>query len=242
MGRGTVAMDPQGQVRTCATLVAGDVGRLKGLAIRRRALDPTSRTYTRLGMSLDSISVLAIPVPEADAVVTGSFTEAMDFGFGEVNETNFVSFGGADAFVARYGATGLLTWAVRHGGTFHDEGMGIVALADGSCVTAGYFTSGAVFGLGDPNETNLLASTTEDLYVARFDRDGLLDWVSHAGGTPIFLTPSGVTPFPDGSIGVTGQFYDGTVLFGAGENLTRPISSAGGGHVFVARFNADGGF
>jgi hypothetical protein len=179
---------------------------------------------------------------DGTCVVSGWFTEFMDFGFLEPNETNFLAFGERDAFVARFNVTGQLAWAVQQGGTGFDSAQGIEPLSDGSCVLTGFFDGAAFFGLGDHNETLLFSISPRDLYVARIDASGALSWVQQAGGTSTQCVPHAMALFADGSFGVTGWFDDGGVFFGEGGNLAWPVASVGLEDVFLARYNADGGF
>lgn len=179
---------------------------------------------------------------DGSCVVSGWFREFMDFGFGEPNETNFLALGEDDAFVARFNVTGQLAWAVQDGGGGFDSTQGIETLADGSCVVTGYFDGLGFFGFGSPNATVLFSTSILDLFLARLGADGSLTWVRQAGGTSEQCVPTALAPFADGSLAVTGSFNDGGVLFGDGGNLAWPVFSAGLFDVFLARYNADGGF
>ena len=194
------------------------------------------------GFNGEAVGLDVSTFADGTCVVSGWFTEFMDFGFGEPNETNFQSFGERDGFAARYGTSGLLDWAVQHAGAGFNSGQGVQALADGSCVVVGYFDGSTMFGLGDPNQTLLFSTSSRDLFIARLYADGSLAWVEQAGGTSTVVVPTAIALFADGSLAVTGLFDDGGVLFGEGGNLAWPVTSAGLEDVFLARYNADGGF
>jgi hypothetical protein len=179
---------------------------------------------------------------DGSCVVSGWFREYMDFGYAEPNETNFLSIGEDDAFVARFGVTGQLAWAVQDGGGGFDATQAVETLADGSCVVTGYFDGLGFFGFGTPNSTVLFSTSARDLFLARLGADGSLAWVRQAGGTSEQCVPAALARFADGSFAVTGSFNDGGVLFGDGGNLAWPVYSMGLFDVFLARYNADGGF
>ncbi len=179
---------------------------------------------------------------DGSCVVSGWFREYMDFGFAEPNETNFLALGEDDAFVARFGVTGQLAWAVQDGGGGFDSTQAVETLADGSCVVTGYFDGLGFFGFDTPNSTVLFSTSLRDLFLARLGADGSLIWVRQAGGTSEQCVPLALARFADGSFAVAGSFNDGGVLFGDGGNLAWPVYSAGLFDVFFARYNADGGF
>jgi len=176
---------------------------------------------------------------DGSSVVTGYFNGTAVFGAGEPDETTLVSAGSCDIFVARYNANGTLAWATRAGGTDTDQGYGISAFPNGTSVVTGRFKGTAVFGVGEPNETTLVAAGyyDYDILIARYNSDGTLDWATRASGTQ--EEGLGISSFPDGTSVVTGWFAD-TVVFGAGELNETTLVSAGAGDIFVARYNTDG--
>jgi len=179
-------------------------------------------------------------------VVTGFFYVSATFGPGEPNQTVLASAGGYDIFIARYNPNGTLAWAKRAGGTFYDEGNGIMTLSDNSTVVTGFFgksgsgpTGGsATFGPGEPNETVLTSAGYGDIFVARYNPDGTLAWAKRAGGTG---DDEGyeITTLSDNSTVVTGWFQ-GLATFGPGETNETVLTSAGSIDIFIAHYNPDG--
>jgi hypothetical protein len=76
--------------------------------------------------------------------------------------------------------------------------------------------------------------------VARYSNDGTLAWAKRAGGVAHDMA-RGIAALDDGSCLATGWFA-GSATFGAGDPKQTLLGSRGGRDVFVARFNADGGF
>ncbi len=171
-------------------------------------------------------------------VVTGYFWISATFGQGEPNETVLNSGGYCDIFVARYNPDGSLAWAKQAGGIEHDKGYSIAALSDNSTVVTGYFYSSAIFGKGEPNETVLNSGGYCDIFVARYNPDGSLEWAKRAGG--IYHNGGyGITALSDNSTVVTGSFT-GSTTFGKGEPNETILNSAGNYDIFIARYNPDG--
>jgi Beta-propeller repeat len=180
-----------------------------------------------------------------NSYVTGFFAGTATFGAGEANETVLEDAGGSDMFVAKYDRDGDLLWATSAGGPVVAQGTGIATDPRGNSYVTGFFAGTATFGAGEANET-VLTSDSNDLFVAKYDRDGTLLWVTSASSVkgPKPLDPSpifGIATDPRGNSYVTGLFQ-GTATFGAGE-ANETVLSAGGASlvdVFVAKYAPDG--
>ncbi len=173
-------------------------------------------------------------------VCTGYFLETATFGDGETNETQLISYGGEDIFIAKYNPDGTLAWAKSAGGTDEDVGAGITSLSDESAVITGYFMDTVTFGAGETNETQLVATGFYNLFIARYNADGTLSWAKRAG-SPDSINGFAITSLSNDSIIATGQFY-GTATFGPGETNETQLVSSGSSDIFIARYNPDGTF
>ncbi|MCK4721409.1 PKD domain-containing protein, partial [bacterium] len=131
-------------------------------------------------------------------------------------------------------------WAVHAGGTDSDVGRSITTLSDGSTVVTGNFKGSATFGEGNPNETVLVSHGGDDIFLARYNPDSTLAWVTHAGG-PGTDAGSGISALSDDSIGLIG-WIQSTAIFGEGEPNETVLVSIASTDIFVARYNSDGTF
>ena len=178
-------------------------------------------------------------------VASGHFQGTATFGPGEANETELAATPEivpenvpTDIFIARYNSDGTLAWATSAGGPEWDTSRGIAALSDGSSVVTGQFRNTATFGAGEVNETQLTNDGLGDIYVARYDKDGLLIWAKRAGGESSDIG-NDIESFADDSIVVAGRF-EGTATFDAGEVGETQLTSLGATDIVVARYNPDG--
>jgi len=176
---------------------------------------------------------------DGNALLTGYFsTGSVTFGAGETNETVLTPVGGDNVFVAKYNSDGTLAWATSAGGA-DSRGYGIGTVADGSALVAGYFNGTVTFGDGETNEMALTPVGDWDIFVAKYDPDGLLDWATSAGGAD-FDIAYGIAALADGSALVTGSF-DVAATFGADETNETALSAlAGGRDIFVAQYSPTG--
>ena len=171
--------------------------------------------------------------------VTGHFEGSCTFGPGDPAPTVLTSAGGADIFIANYNPNGTSVWAKRAGGSDLDWGNDLTTLSDNSTVVTGWFYDSATFGPGEPNEIVLWSAGYVDIFIARYNPDGILAWAKSAGGSSDWDRGYGITALMDNSTVVTGYFY-GSATFGQGEVNQTILNSAGNSDIFTARYNPDG--
>jgi hypothetical protein len=116
------------------------------------------------GFSINSITSF----PDDTFAAVGTFKNSAKLGEGEPNETTLVSAGGFDIFVALFQSDCQLEWAKSAGGIEDDRGSVVTGLSDNSIIAAGEFESTATFGKGEPNETQLVSTSYEDCFIARY--------------------------------------------------------------------------
>jgi hypothetical protein len=75
-----------------------------------------------------------------------------------------------------------LDWSTSADGSGFDLGKGIATTPRGNSYVTGRFSGTAIFGPGEPNETTLTSAGSFDIFVAKYDRDGVLLWATRAGG------------------------------------------------------------
>jgi TolB-like protein len=157
--------------------------------------------------------------PSGNVVIGGHFTGTVNFGGGSLTDA-----GMRDAFVAKFDPNGGHLWSDRFGDAYPQELYGVCADAAGRIILAGSFDGTMDFG-GDP----LPSAGSYDAFIARFSASGTHLWSQSFGDAAeqyVFGTAAAAT----GDAVITGQL-DGTVDFGGGA-----LTTAGGGDVFVAKF------
>lgn len=116
--------------------------------------------------------------PDGSWYVTGRFA-----GTTTVADSNLVSAGDADAFVAAYNSDGTLRWVRRAGGPGSDGGNGIAVTSSGVFVTGSYQSSP---GSGTNSFLAGLPASAgnSDVFVAALDpTTGTATWARRAGST-----------------------------------------------------------
>lgn len=164
---------------------------------------------------------------EGNCYLTGSFqSPTVDFG-GESVKRNSDS----EIYVAKFDGTGKVLWVRQAGGGSGGggSGNGIAIGADGYVYVCGYFNGDIDFG-----DLTLKNSGFNDMFVARYDTNGELDWVRQIGG-PGDDVASAIAVDAQGNSYITGGFED-TVRFS--RNIA--LGSVGLVDAFVAKLDNTG--
>ena len=165
--------------------------------------------------------------------VTGSFYSA-SMSFSTTSLTNKDNTGTSpDVFVVKYDPSGNVLWAKSAGGTSYDEGESINVDANGNVFVTGYFLSSTINFSG----TILNNTGDDDLFVAKYDLNGILQWVKSASGSSTEKNASiNIDAF--GDIIVTGRFDSPTINF-SGTTLTNTSSSLNS-DFYIVKYNQAG--
>lgn len=141
------------------------------------------------------------------------------------------SYGAVDIFTAKYDTDGNEVWVVGAGGTGFEQGMDISIDLDGNSYVTGYFSSPTVtFGF-----TDITNSGINDIYVVKYDENGIEQWVKAIGGSS-YEGGTGISNDDDGNVYITGYFNSASLDFGNGVQTT----NNGNQSLYVAKFNTDG--
>ena len=109
--------------------------------------------------------------------IVGEFQNTATF-----DSNSIVALGLGDAFIAKYDTDGNNLWAHRGGGTITyraDRANAIAADGSNSFYVTGEFTGMATFDSLSVTSTGPNAS---DIFLAKYDTNGVIEWLHHAGG------------------------------------------------------------
>lgn len=154
-------------------------------------------------------------------------------GSGIIGNVNLTGFGGYDIFLARYDRDGNLLWATNAGSISGDQALGVAVDIATNVYITGLFAGTAAFGA-----TNLTATGSTDMFLARYDANGNCIWVTKAGGSAVDQGRA-VKCDANGNVFVAGDFNSATAAFGS-IVLTNALSSGTSGDIFVAKYDSAG--
>jgi hypothetical protein len=160
--------------------------------------------------------------PAGNAIIAGHMTGTVDFGGGPLT-----SAGGDDGFIAKFSPLGFHLWS-KHFGDANAQNIKDVAVnAAGDIYITGSFAGAVDFGGG---AITSLGGT--DSMLVKFSSGGNHVWTRQIGATNA-QNGASVTVDALGNPIVTG-YIQGAVDFGLG-----PLTSAGNGDIFVAKYNSN---
>jgi hypothetical protein len=174
------------------------------------------------GVSWDSGLATAVDT-QGNIYVGGNFQGTAVYG-----STTLTSSGGNDIFVAKLDANGNWLWVRKAGGPSSDVLYGMATDTAGNVYVTGMFAETAAFAT-----TTITSAGLSDIFVAKLDANGFLDWVAQAGGASGDVG-RGLALDGSGNIYVCGN-YNGSVNFG-----TNPLAGFGYNDAFIAKLNSDG--
>lgn len=179
----------------------------------------------QVGGSADEFARAVVNDAEGNCYVTGTFqSPTVDFG-GEIVKRNSDS----EIFLAKFDPNGKVLWVRQAGGGGSGSGNGVAIGPDGYVYMAGYFMGDTTF-----EDLTLKNAGFNDIFIARYDANGELDWVRQIGGQGDDVA-SAIAVDAQGNSYVVGAFED-DVRFS--RNTT--LSSAGLMDSFVAKFDNTG--
>lgn len=157
--------------------------------------------------------------------VTGAFRILAFF-----DSQMFTSNGEADLFLVKYSSSGTQQWVQTGGGFFDDLPNGLFTDRAGNCYLTGSFQ-----GLANFQNTTILSNGGEDVFIAKYDNGGVMNWITQAGGTSPDVGTAIVKDISE-NIYITGTFQN-TATFG-----TANLVSAGNTDIFMAKYDRYGVF
>jgi hypothetical protein len=177
----------------------------------------------RFGDQFDQQALgLAVDEP-GNIAITGSLAGTINFGGGSLT-----SSGDYDIFLAKFDPSGAPLWGKRFGDLKTQWGRALAIDHTGSVVVTGDFSGSADFGEGP-----LASVGNVDVFLAKFDASGALQWSKQFGG-PGDQFGRGLAVDQAGDVLLTGHFAVSVNIEG------KVLTSAGADDLFLAKFDATG--
>jgi hypothetical protein len=184
----------------------------------------TIATNSRSSIATDSNgNIFAVGGFDSLSLTLGTFTLA------NVGVSN-----SSDIFIAKYDATGNVLWLKGAGGISTDYATGIDIDASGNILVLGEFKSPSItFGT-----TTLInsGSTTNDLFIVKYDINGNVVWAKSAGGSDD-ENGLGISTDLNDNIFITGDFSSASLNFGT-TSLTNIYP--GSSDIYIAKYDFNG--
>lgn len=146
--------------------------------------------------------------------------------------SNFNLLGNADFFLAKYNSMGNIIWGRSGGGGTNDISYSVATDASGNVIITGSFDS-PTMTIGTFTLINS-GIGFKDVFVAKYDSSGTLQWAKRFGGASDDEGKS-ISTDAAGNVYVTGNFSSTSLTFAAST-----LSCIGYPEVFVVKYNSAG--
>jgi len=197
-------------------------------------LDPEGNPVwiRQVGGDGEQVAYAAAFDPQDNCYVTGSFSYSANFDTLILTNTEYLGLG-SDAFLAKYSPAGDLMWANQVSGPGDCQGRRIALDAAGNCWLGGNFSGTADFGNG-LILSNPFGPYQFDLFLAKYDANGQVQWARQAGGTKNEIC-NGIGMTLDGNCLMSGTFQSTNLNIDAITLTSSALSAA-----FLAKFDNHG--
>ncbi len=202
------------------------------------AKDPSWVRATSAGGSGQDFAWAIKTGPDNRQYVTGSFSSSASF----AHTTLLVSAGGTDIFLAKYGRSGELLWAVGAGGPNDDSGQALDFDRDGNVYLTGSFTNTATFGSSN-GVTKTVTGMGVTIFLAKYRPSGALVWVQ-TGVAPFVEQNTSLGVAVDanaGAVYITGASQENTA-FSSANGTVNTVPGVGAWHMFLVKYDTSGNF
>jgi hypothetical protein len=142
--------------------------------------------------------------------------------------------GGSDAYLAKFNSSGAFKWATYFGGTGTENGNAVKTDASGNIIMIGNTNSSTKIATSGAFQTTL--GGKNDVFVAKFNTSGALQWSTYFGGSEADNGYS-VTTDASNNIYLAGYTKSTSGIATSGAYQT---TNAGGNDVFISKFNSGG--
>jgi sugar lactone lactonase YvrE len=179
-------------------------------------------------------------------VYTTGFFTSTPMGILNLNQTPFQTLpnsGTDDVYVIKYTTNGNPVWATRLGGTASDRGNKIAVDGSGNVYVTGQYNSNplTIFQTNGASYGTLTGTGNMDVFVVKYNTDGLPLWWTRVTGSGNTDTPNGIAVDGSGNVYITGR-YNSSPLFIVSSNniLWGELPLFGSSSVFLVKYNTSG--
>jgi hypothetical protein len=147
------------------------------------------------------------------------------------NNATLTCIGDNDAFFAKYDLDGNFQWAKSFGSLNSEKVLAITADGNQNVYIAGYFTNTTTV-----NGNNITGYGGRDIYVAKYDKDGVFQWFKYAGSDKRDEVKS-IRCDAQGNVYVCG-WMSNNAKFGSQTMIT--FNNTGYADAFIAKYASNG--
>ncbi len=162
--------------------------------------------------------------------------------FNPNGNAEILSSSNRNAFLAKYSTVGNLSWVLDLGydgsPSVNQTGTAVVLDNNDGVYFIGCFSDSADFDPGPTNTSNYSNTGSEDIFLAKYDSTGTLQWFHTLGGVASGDVPNAAQLDVNGNLVITGAFR-GIVDFDPGAGIVNLVSGSSYS-TFIVCFDSNG--
>jgi len=176
----------------------------------------TVQWIARLGGTLADYIYGVCCLSDGGVVVAGNYASTTLTAYnasGSAFGTTLTNSTTSDAFLAKYSTAGVVQWVARLSGSAVDTINAVCGMTDGGVAVVGNWNAGiltAYHATGTAFGTTLPAPSNNDVFVAKYNTSGTVQWITRMSGTGHDYAHA-ICAMLDGGIAVAG-IYSSTIL------------------------------
>ena len=169
--------------------------------------------------------------------ITGLFTgTGMTFGSTTLTTNDTSAYSVGEIFITKLDGSGNVMWAKSAGGAVQEMPTGICVDASSNVFITGYFVSSVItFESTTLTSTNNSGLYADDVFIAKYNSSGSLQWAKIAGGSSLDLAKS-ISVDPSGNPIIAGYFGLGGATFGS-----TTLTSTAAANLFLVKYDGSSG-
>jgi uncharacterized protein YjdB len=202
-------------------------------------IDPSVSWATYFGGTLAEGGTAGTCVTDASGNVYITGQSQSTSGIATSGAYQVVAGGSADAYLAKFDATGAILWATYYGGTGSETIQGSTSDASGNIYISGFTTSA---GIASPTAFQTTFSGTSTSLLAKFSPAGIRLWATYYNEGTIATQGFGCATDGSGNVYLSGIIplsTAGTTGLGTAGTY-QPVAPGGAADGFLAKFDASG--
>ncbi len=185
--------------------------------VRRNASGGTNNSAYGTGLAVDAIgNSYAVGYYDGSGVTFGT--------------TTLTNSGDFQCFLVKYNSAGILMWVKPLAGSGMVYAIKVALDSAGNVCLSGTFTESMTVG-----GTNLISVGGRDIFVVKFNNDGVLQWARQVGGTGDDVGEGGVAMDAADNVFITGAFRSSSITFG-----DTTLTNAGSQDAYIAKYDSFG--
>lgn len=148
--------------------------------------------------------------------------------------------GGNDIFIANYSEDGSAQWVSSITGTGSESPVNILFDQSDNRYIIGYYNSSIIiYHSNNSIFKTLNNSGNNDIFIAKYNKDGSGQWVSQISGTGDDR-PADIKIDKLNNIYISGYYNSSITIYHSNNNVFKTLSNSGNYDLFIAKYNKDG--